>query len=215
MPVEITWYGHSCFRLVSRGEPTVVIDPYDEGIGLSVPTLRADVLAISHEHSDHCNRSAVRGKPKVLCGPGEYEIGGVFITGIATYHDEKQGKERGKNTMYLVEFQDLTVLHAGDLGHVPTQSQIGDLPDVDVLLLPVGGGPTIGASQAVEVVSLIEPKIVIPMHYRLPGLTLKLDPVSRFLKAMGSEGGEPLESLRAGRVNLPEETQVVVLQPRK
>ncbi len=215
MPVEITWYGYSCFRLVSRGEPSVVMDPYGEGIGLPVPTLRADVLTISHEHNGHNNRSAVRGKPKILCGPGEYEIGGVFITGIATYHDEKQGKERGKNTMYLVEFQDLTILHAGDLGYVPTQAQVGDLPDVDVLLLPVGGGPTIGAGQAVEVLGLIEPKIVIPMHYRLPGLLLKLDPVSRFLKAIGAEEAKPLESLRASRSNLPEETQVVLLQPRQ
>lgn len=212
MAVEITWYGHSCFRLVSRGEPSVVTDPYGEGIGYTLPALRADIVTISHEHSDHCHLQGVRGRPKVLCGPGEYEIGGVFITGISTYHDNVGGKQRGKNTMYLFEFSDLTLLHMGDLGHVLTQAEVAELDDVDVLFVPVGGGPTINGAQAAEVVSLLEPKIVIPMHYKTPALAFDLDPVSRFLKAMGSGKIAPVESFRASRSELREETRVVLLE---
>jgi len=188
------------------------MDPYDDSIGYTLPALRANILTISHEHRDHCNRRGVRGRPKIICGPGEYEIGGVFITGIPTYHDGRRGSYRGKNTIYLIEFADLTLLHLGDLGHVPSQAQVGDLNDVEVLFIPVGGGPTINAAQATEVVSLLEPKIVIPMHYRTPVLKVRLDPVGKFLKAMGSEKIQPVESLKVSRSSLPEETQVVLLE---
>ena len=212
MPVEITWYGHSCFRMMSRGEPAVVTDPYEDAIGYTLPSLRADIVTVSHEHSDHCNHKAVRGRPHVICGPGEYEIGGVFVTGISTYHDRSQGGERGKNTIYLLEFSDLKVLHLGDLGHVPTQAQVGDLGNVDVLFVPVGGGPTINGAQAAEVVSLIEPKVVIPMHYKTDLLKFDLDPADKFLKAMGVESVKPLEVFRAGSAELGEETQVLLLE---
>lgn len=212
MPVELTWHGHSCFRLYSRGEATIVTDPYDNSIGYTLPSLRADIVTVSHEHSDHCYSRGVRGKPKVLCGPGEYEIGGVFITGISTYHDRRGGKDRGKNTVYLIEFSDLRLCHLGDLGHVLSQEQVEVLDNLDVLLIPVGGGPTINAAEAAEVVSLLEPRIVIPMHYRMPGLSLRLDPVTKFLKEMGSEEVKPQEILRLSRSDLPEETQVVLLE---
>jgi L-ascorbate metabolism protein UlaG (beta-lactamase superfamily) len=189
------------------------MDPYGEGLGYAVPTLRADIVTISHEHSDHCNQDAVRGRSyKLICGPGEYEIGGVFVTGVTTYHDDKDGKERGKNVIYMVDFGDVNFLHLGDLGHVPTESQIGDFGDVDVLFAPVGGGPTINASQASEVVSMIEPRVVIPMHYKTDLFEHDLDSVEKFLKAMGTDEMEPLEFLRVNKSSLPEETQVVLLE---
>ncbi len=215
MPVEIFWYGHSCFRLRGR-EAAVVTDPYDESIGCQLPqSLRADILTISHEHPDHCNSRAVKGKPKVISGPGEYEINGVFITGISTYHDKKRGQLRGKNTIYLIEFEDLRACHLGDLGHIPSQAQVEALSDVELLFIPVGGGPTINAAEATEVVSLLEPKIVIPMHYGTRAIKLGLDPVTKFLKAMGSDKIERLESLKASRSSLPEETQVVLLEQKE
>ncbi len=212
MPVEITWYGHSCFRMMSRGEPAVVTDPYEDTVGYTLPSLRADIVTVSHDHRDHNNHKAVRGRPHVISGPGEYEIGGVFVTGISTYHDRAQGGERGKNTIYLLEFSDLKVLHLGDLGHVPAQAQVGDLGTVDVLFVPVGGGPTINAAQAAEVVSLIEPKVVIPMHYKTDLVKFELDPVDKFLKAMGVESVKPQELFRASSAELGEETQVVLLE---
>jgi len=210
MPVEIFWYGQSCFRLRSR-EATVVTDPYADDIGYTLPNLRADIVTVSHAHRDHANYQAIKGKPYVISGPGEYEINGVFVTGLSAYHDQQLGKERGKSTMYWIEFDDLTVCHLGDLGHVPTQSQVDELTDIEVLLIPVGGGPTINAAEAAEVVSLLEPKVVIPMHYRTPDLKFELEGVDKFLKAMGSEKTEPMESFRASRDVLPEETQVVLL----
>jgi L-ascorbate metabolism protein UlaG (beta-lactamase superfamily) len=213
MTVEIFWYGHSCFRLRGR-EGAVVTDPYDPTVGPLPDSLRGDVVTVSHDHADHNYVRAVRGKPRQITGPGEYEINGIFITGASTFHDAKQGKERGKNTIYLIEFDDLRVCHLGDLGHVPTQSQIEGLDNVEVLLIPVGGGPTINAAEAAEVVSLFEPKIVIPMHYRTKLIGARLDPVDKFLKAMGSPEVTPLESFKITRSGLPQETQIILLEQK-
>lgn len=212
--MEITWYGHSCFRLRDRSA-TVITDPYDKTIGYSLPRVRADVVTVSHDHHDHNHVPGIKDNPKVISGPGEYEIKGVFITGIPTFHDRRGGKDRGRNTVYLFEFEDLTVCHLGDLGHVPTQTQVETLSNIDLLLIPVGAVSTINAAQAAEVVSLLEPMIVIPMHYKTPALALKLDPVTRFLKEMGVKPPTPLESLKVTRPTLPEETQVVLLDYRQ
>ncbi len=209
--MEITWYGHSCFRLRGKGA-TVVTDPYSPDYGYTLPRIRADIVTISHHHPDHDYVRGIKGDPKVIDGPGEYEIKGVFITGIPTFHDRRRGRDRGSNTVFLFDIDDLRVCHLGDLGHVLDQSQVEALGDIDVLLIPVGSVYTINASQAAEVVSLLEPKIVIPMHYKTEVLTLKLDPVDKFLKEMGVGGLTPQESLKVTKSSLPEETQVVVLQ---
>ncbi len=208
--MEITWYGHACFRLRDRNV-TIITDPYGPDIGYTLPRMRADIVTVSHGHADHSYVAGVKGKPRVLNGPGEYEIGGVFITGISTYHDKKKGAERGKNTAFLFEFDGLSVCHLGDLGHIPTQSQAAVLSQVNVLLIPVGGVSTINAAQAAEVVSLLEPQIVIPMHYKTKALNIKLDSVSKFLKAMGLGKLPEQDTLKVTASNLPEETQVVLL----
>ncbi|HLE27469.1 MAG TPA: MBL fold metallo-hydrolase [Anaerolineales bacterium] len=213
--MEITWHGHSCFRMIERGMASVVTDPYDDSIGYPGLRLKADIVTVSHEAPGHNNLDAVKGVQKTIKGPGEYEIGGVFITGISTSRSngekKKKDDESKRNTLYLFDFDGLTVCHLGDLDHVPTQSQIEDLGSVHVALVPVGGGGGLNAAQAAEVISLLEPSIVIPMHYRTPAVSLKLDPVSKFLKEMGLSSVKEEASLKVSRSSLPEETHVVLL----
>lgn len=208
--MDITWYGHACFRLRDKGA-TIVTDPYAPSVGYTLPKVRADIVTVSHDHAGHNYVSGVKDSPKVIDGPGEYEIKGVFITGIATFHDRKKGMQRGRNTVFLFEMDGLTICHLGDLGHVPTQDQVEALSDVDILLIPVGGTSTIGAPQAAEVISLLEPRIVIPMHYKTKGLALKLAPVQQFLQEMGLKKLAAQESLKVTEGTLPEETQIVLL----
>jgi L-ascorbate metabolism protein UlaG (beta-lactamase superfamily) len=209
--MQITWYGHSCFRLRSR-KGSVVTDPFGKEVGYSLPRLRADIVTVSHDHPDHYNVKTVKGNPKVISGAGEYEIKGIFILGIPTYHDGRHGKLRGRNTVYLFDFEELTICHLGDLGHVPTESQLEDLGDVDVLLIPVGGVTTIDPAKASEVISLVEPKIVIPMHYKTKALQdSKLRPVDQFLKEMGVKKTDPQDSLNVTRGKLPSDTQVIIM----
>ncbi|MFZ5917783.1 MAG: MBL fold metallo-hydrolase [Chloroflexota bacterium] len=211
--MDITWHGHACFRLFQRGA-SVVTDPYEKEIGFELPRLGADIVTVSHDHPGHRYATGVRRRKLVVTGPGEYEVNGVFITGIATFHDGKNGSVRGPNTVYLLDFDGLKICHLGDLGHVPSQAQVEALNSVDVLLIPVGGVSTLNAAEAAEVVSLIEPSLVIPMHFRLPSLAFKLDAVDKFLKAMGLDDVTPQDELSVVKTSLPEETQVVVLKPQ-
>lgn len=216
--MEITWYGHSCFRLTERGLATIVTDPYDGSIGYDVPRLKADIVTVSHSAPGHSNVDAVKGA-RPITGPGEFEIGGVFITGIAMSRPsdkKKKGAEDGKkNTLFLFDFDGLTVSHLGDLDHVPTQSQIEDLGAVSVALVPVGGGGGLNAAQAAEVISLIEPSIVVPMHYKTSDTKLKLDPLGKFLKEMGLGAVKAEDSLTVKKGSLPEETHVAVLEYKR
>ena len=211
--MEIVWYGLSCFRLSERGLATVVTDPYDPSSGLPALKLKADIVTISHDAPGHNYVKAVKGERRAITGPGEYEIGGVFITGIAML--PKDVKKNGSNasTLYVFDFEGLTIAHLGDLAYVPTQSQIEDLGAVDIVLVPVGGGGALGASEAAEVVSLIEPSIVVPMHYKTGKDDSKLTPVNRFLSEMGISKADPVPVLKASKSSMSEETQVVVLAP--
>jgi L-ascorbate metabolism protein UlaG (beta-lactamase superfamily) len=219
--MEITWYGLSCFRLTERSMASVVIDPFDDSIGYGAVRLKADVVCVSHDAPGHNFVEAVKGEKRVISGPGEFEIGGVFITGIPTRHGvsgaakKKQSEPNDPNTLYLIDFNGFTVAHLGDLDYVPTQQQVENLGAVDVALVPVGGGSGLGASQAAEVISLLEPSIVIPMHYKTPETSLKLDSLNKFLKEMGITAPKPLESLKITRSELPEETHVIVLDYKR
>lgn len=213
--MDITWLGHSCFKL-KGSHATVITDPYSPEIGYSMGKNTASIVTVSHPHPGHSYAQGVGGEPKVVSRPGEYEIGGVLIIGIATFHDKEGGKQRGKNTAYLMEIDEITVCHLGDLGHVLTGEQVEEIDDVDVLLLPVGGVATINAATAAEVVRQIEPKIVIPMHYQTPALKMELDPVEKFLKEIGAKPVEPLAKLSLSKSSLPLSTQVVLLDyPRQ
>jgi L-ascorbate metabolism protein UlaG (beta-lactamase superfamily) len=210
--MEITWLGHSCFRLRGK-EATIVIDPCDKSTGYTIGKPTADVVAVSHDHPAHSNVAAVAGTPRLIRGPGEFEVAGVLITGIPTYHDKEQGAQLGKNTAYVFELDDIRICHLGDLGHVPTAEQVEEMSGVDVLLAPVGGGSTIGAAAAAETVSLVGPKLVIPMHYKTDTSKGELEPLERFLKEIGASSSlnERLPKLSITRSTLPDETQVQVL----
>ena len=170
----------------------------------------ADVVTISHDAPDHSNVQGVEGDPKVLDGPGEYEVGGVLITGVATKRDGRRDP-RGRNTAYLIEIDDLTVCHLGDLGHILAPDQVEQMNSADILLVPVGGNNTISAGQAAEVASQIEPRIVIPMHFKTEVTTLELEPVNKFLREMGVTDPKPQPKLTVTKGSLPEETTVVLL----
>jgi len=210
--MEIVWHGHSCFRMIERGMASVVTDPYDDSIGYSALKLKADIVTVSHDAPGHNNLDAVKGgEVHTITGPGEYEIGGVFITGLSTDTDKKKKADGKRNTLYLFDFDGLTVAHLGDLDHVPSQAQIEALGSVDVALVPVGGGGGLNAAQAAEVVSLLEPSVVIPMHYKTDEVALKLDPVGKFLKEMGLGALKPEASIKLTKSSLPDETKVVLL----
>lgn len=210
--MDITWYGHSCFRITERGKFAVVTDPFTDAIGLPQPKLKADVVTVSHNRPGHAGVDAVKGYNYLLSGAGEYEIGGVFIYGVAMHHLE--GKEARENIAYRIEFDNLAVLHLGDLAHVPSQSTVEELGQVNVVLVPVGGGNSLRAGQAAEVISLIEPNYIVPMHYALPGLLVELDPVDKFLKAMGVSDVQEMDVLKVTASGMPEQPQVVLLRPQ-
>jgi L-ascorbate metabolism protein UlaG (beta-lactamase superfamily) len=210
--VDIDWFGQSCFR-IREANVTAITDPYDKSIGYSLPRMRADIVTVSHDAPGHSAVSAVKGEPKVLSRPGEYEVKEVFITGIQTWRGAgARGEAKEENTLFVFEFGELTVCHLGDLSQVLSQAQVEALPDIHVLLVPVGGGSALDADKAAEIVSLLEPSLVIPMHYRTPYVNLQLDPLSKFLKEMGATEQAPQDTLRVSRSQLPSETQVVVLE---
>jgi L-ascorbate metabolism protein UlaG (beta-lactamase superfamily) len=195
---------------------TIVTDPYDSKVvGQNLGKPVADIVTVSHGDPGHNNVAAVGGTPKLIEGAGEYEIRGVFITGIQTYHDAEGGKKRGKNTVYLFELEDLVVCHLGDLGHPLTPAQAEAMSNVEVLLIPVGGASTITTAQAAEVISLIEPKVTVPMQYRVEPDGGMPDSVERFCRELGVGVPAPQPKLVLTRSSLPEETQVVLLEARK
>lgn len=213
--MEINWYGHSCFRLTERNYATVVTDPFDsKAVGYDPLKLKSDIVTVSHEAPGHSNRDAVKGVSYVIDGPGEFEIGGVFITGVQS--DSGSGKKKSKepstrNTIYVFDYDGITVAHLGDLKQTPTQSEIESLGTVNVVLVPVGGGNGLNAAKAAEVISLIEPNLVIPMHYSTPAAKVSLDSLNKFIKEMGLSKAETQPSLKVTRSGLPNETHVIVL----
>ncbi len=222
--MDISYLGHSSFKIKTKNA-TIVTDPFDpEMVGLKFPKTEADIVTISHLHGDHnfldlvVGRSTEQGtsKPFIVDGPGEYEVKGINILGISTFHDNSQGTERGKNTIYEFRAEGLTLIHCGDLGHKLTEGQKESLSEPDILFIPTGGNYTIDPTVAGEVIIQLEPKIIIPMHYQVSGLNPKLAsqlvPVSEFLKVMGKGDILLQDKLTVSQDKLPEETQIVVLK---
>lgn len=210
--MDVTWLGHGCFRLRGRSA-AVVTDPYPPSIGLKLQRLDADLVTVSHEHENHNYTQAVREAYEIR-GPGEYEVAGVSVIGIPTYHDAEKGAKEGRNTVYLIEIDDLRVCHLGDLGHKLDDVEAEAVSSADVLLVPVGGHATMNAAQAAEVVRQLEPRFVVPMHYAIAGLKLSLDPIDKFLKEMGLAASEPLPKLSVQKSSGEYETKVVLLEPK-
>jgi L-ascorbate metabolism protein UlaG (beta-lactamase superfamily) len=208
--MDITWLGHSCFR-IKGSRATVVTDPYPPDLGYSLGKPTAHIVTVSHQHPNHVYVQGVGGEPRLITGPGEYEIRDVLVIGVATFHDAEKGRNRGKNTVYLMEIDEVAVCHLGDLGHVLTADQVEEIGNVDVLLLPVGGVSTITAPIAAEVVRQLEPKAVVPMHYKTPAISWELESVERFLKEIGVKQLEPQPKLSFTKSSLPASTQVFLL----
>ncbi|PJA10172.1 MBL fold metallo-hydrolase [Candidatus Falkowbacteria bacterium CG_4_10_14_0_2_um_filter_41_15] len=209
----ITWQGQSCFKIqdkVGSEGITLVTDPFDKSLGLKVPNFEADIVTVSHDHYDHNNVAAFRGTPKVIKSAGEYDIKGVMIEGVLSYHDASQGKERGNNIIYRIEMDDITICHLGDLGHVLDNKQLKRLEGIDILLVPVGGKYTLDAKLAVEVISQIEPRIVIPMHYKTKDMKIDIDGVDKFIKELGIEATYE-EKLKINKKDLPAEDMELVI----
>lgn len=211
--MEITWLGHSCFRIKGKNG-TVITDPFGEGTGYHLGKATADIVTVSHDHPGHNFVKGISGTPKVISGPGEYEIAGIFIYGVRTYHDSEKGQIRGKNTGFLMEIDDVRLAHLGDLGHVLSAAQAEELSEADILLIPVGGKSTIDAPAAAEIVHLLNPKIVIPMHYKTEDCKAELDGPGRFLSEMGAKDLTPLPKFSVNKTSLPPETQLIILNYR-
>lgn len=208
--MDITWLGHSCFRI--KGSQAIIItDPFPPELGYTLGKQTANIITLSHQHPSHSYVKGIGGEPRIIKGPGEYEISGILIIGIATFHDNQRGQVRGKNTVYVMEIDGVSVCHLGDLGHVLSTEQVEEIGGVDVLFLPVGGGSTINAAIAAEVILQLEPNAVIPMHYRTPAIKRELDSENVFLKEMGIGQIEPRPKLTLSKSNLPLSTQVFLL----
>ncbi|MDD3487800.1 MAG: MBL fold metallo-hydrolase [Candidatus Pacebacteria bacterium] len=207
----IQWFGHSFFRLETKGK-IIAIDPYSEkATGLKPSRFKADILLITHQHEDHNNKSVIMGEPFVLEGPGELEMGGIFIDGLQSFHDKKRGQSRGENTIFLIKSEEITICHLGDLGEPQLREEsLEKVGEADILLVPVGGNYTINYEEAISFINQIEPKIIIPMHYALPQLKIKLDPLDKFVKAIGKKP-ETVDKLIIRKNTLPEETKLIVL----
>jgi len=210
--LDVTWLGHGCFRLRGRSA-AVVTDPYPPSIGLKLQRLDADLVTISHEHENHNYTQAVKEAYEIR-GPGEYEVAGVSVIGLPSFHDAEKGARHGRNTVYLIEIDDLRVCHLGDLGHKLDDVEAEAVTSADVLLVPVGGNTALNASLAAEIVRHLEPRFVVPMHFAIPGLKITLDPIERFLKEMGLTSAEPQPKLSVQKGSGEYDTKVVVLEPK-
>lgn len=213
--MEITWYGHSCFRLTQRGMASVVTDPFDhKKVGYSELKLKADIVTVSHDAAGHNHLDVVKGSKWQITGSGEYEIGGVFLTAVANSSNGKKGNAAADpNMTFVFDFEGVTVAHLGDMKKVPSRKEVDAFGKVDILLVPVGGGGALNAAKAAEVINLIEPGIVIPMHYATPKGKIELNSLEGFFKQMGiSNEPEAQESLKVTPRDIPEDTRVVVLK---
>ncbi len=216
--MNIIWHGQSCFRITFQGQKkvkeqtTLVIDPFDESTGIKMPKNKnIDILLLTHNHTDHNNKKIADKETFIIDSPGEYELRGIFIQGISSFHDKKNGKERGANTIYTIEGEGMRICHLGDFGEEElSDEQLKEIGEVDILMIPIGGVYTIDAKEATKVISQIEPRIIIPMHYKIPGLKIKLEDLSLFLKAIGEKKAIAEEKISIQKKNLPTEAMKVV-----
>jgi len=212
--MQITWLGQACFKIQGK-EAIIVTDPYEGSkYGLKPLRLKADIVTSSHDHDDHNNIKAISGQPFVINTPGEFETKEVFIWGVHSWHDNKEGADRGDNVIFIFQIEGVKIAHLGDLGTSLSDKQFEKLEGVDILMVPVGGVYTIDGKQAADLVNKVEPRIVIPMHYKIPGLKLKLDGVEKFCNELGIKANGAEDKLSINKKDLPvDEMQVVLLKP--
>lgn len=215
--MNIQYYGHSCFKITTkpagRATEDVVIftDPFDKSTGLRPPQGHADIVFVSHNHYDHNNVSALKDNPVVIDLPGEYSAKGVNAVGLDSFHDDKRGMERGRNTVFVIESEDLRICHLGDLGCDLTSEQLEKIDGIDVLFIPVGGKYTIDGKKAAELAKKIEPKIVIPIHYKIKGSNIDISDEKKFCSEMGKCPTSKTSSLLIKKRDLEGKNMEVVI----
>lgn len=211
--MTINWYGHSCFKITNQGgHLTIITDPFNKKIGLNPPRGSADIILVSHDHFDHNNVKAISGTPFIINGPGEYETKEAIISGISSFHDAKKGEERGVNTIYLIEVDRIKICYLGDFGQEKlTDNQLEAIGQVDILMTPVGGNYTINGVQAAKIAKQIEPAIIIPMHYKIPGLTVDISGPEDFLKEIGVNGIKPVDKLTLKKKDISDKELEIIL----
>ncbi|MFZ2975002.1 MAG: MBL fold metallo-hydrolase [Candidatus Moraniibacteriota bacterium] len=213
----IQYYGHSCFKITTkpagRGKDDVAVffDPFDKSVGLRPPQGQADLVLVSHDHADHNNVEALKGEPYVIDIPGEYSAKGANIIGIASNHDDKNGAERGENTIFVLEAEDLRICHLGDLGSDLSEKQLEKINGIDILMIPIGGNYTIDGKKAVDIIKKIEPKIIIPMHYKIKGSTVDIDDEKKFCSEIGNCPKEKVSKINIKKKDLEGKDMEVVL----
>lgn len=218
--MDITYLGHSSFKVRGK-QASVVTDPFAASVGFSMPRVSADVVTVSHGHHDHSHVVSVSGTarrevPFVIDAPGEYEISGISVFGVPTFHDQKKGSERGRNTVFVIHVDEIAVVHLGDLGHLLDDHQVEEIGDADVLCIPIGGVYTLDPKEALEVLSQLQPAVVIPMHYKTnkhnPKVFGELATIDEFLEEGGFEQAKREKKLALTKGSLPGEMEVVVLE---
>lgn len=190
--MKIRWFGHSCFLLESEQGTKIITDPFDGSVGYNIPEIESDIITVSHDHYDHNYTEGVQGNPKIIDDVQQYEIQDVKIEGFPAFHDDVKGAERGPVIIYVIDIDGLRVCHVGDLGHLLSKSQLEEIGKIDILFVPVGGTFTLDAKGAKGLVEQFEPKLVIPMHFKTPAISMPIDPVDKFIKLM--EKGELLDT---------------------
>jgi len=207
--MRIRWRGHASF-IIETENKTIVTDPFSADYGYPVTAVTADIVTISHDqHRDHNAVGTVLGQPQVILGIGKFELEGISITGIASYHDHSAGRERGANTIFKISAEGLGLVHLGDLGQKLSDQQVREIGNVDILMVPVGGRYTIDAEEAVGIVSALQPKLVIPMHYATPHLSFTLAPVEEFISHYDMVIKKPYLEVNSGNLGL--NTRIMIL----
>ncbi len=216
--MKIEYLGHSCFKLTESTGTAVVCDPYDSAVGYDMPQVNADAVTISHRHFDHDNTGAVGGNPKVIDSECNYDLHGVEISAVKSFHDSQRGKVRGENLIFKYRMDGIDICHLGDLGEACSSDLIELLLPVDVLLIPVGGNYTIDAEMAKEYVDRLMPNVVIPMHFRDKGCKIDVEKVDEFLQTFDEEDVEEKEDceieITRRDFDNSDNTKVIVLRRR-
>jgi len=215
--MKVKFLGHASFLITSEKGIRIITDPYKPGcygggIKYAPITEEADIVTISHEHDDH-NETKIKGNPVFVREPGKKEIKGINISGYEVYHDKNSGKERGRDVIFNMEIDGMNVVHLGDLGHTLTKSDAEKIGNVDVLLIPVGGYFTIDSKDAEDIINLLKPKIVIPMHFKTSKCDFPIAPVDDFItnKEVNRVDGE----VEIKKEKLTDKTEIYVLNPTK
>ena len=212
--MKVKWLGHASFLITSEDGTRIITDPYATGMGISYGDIKenADIVTVSHDHGDHNNAAAVSGNPQVVKGAGVQEAKGIQFKGIATFHDETQGSERGPNTIFCFSVDGVTLCHLGDLGHQLSDEQAAEIGDLDILMAPVGGFFTIDAAAATQIVAKLQPRVVIPMHYSTDKCAYPISGVEDFLKGKADVKKKDASEAEFSKGDLPSPIEIVVLK---